>query len=75
MKKTIKKINKWHETKLGLSVFLMVELALAYGFMSWAIYNGNIICWIITIFFFVGFVKNTLKLFGRLIHVGYHKAS
>jgi hypothetical protein len=62
------KLNRWHKTKLGLLLFGLVELALAYGFASLAINNGNLWYYLLTLIFLVGTLQNVFKLIGKLIH-------
>jgi hypothetical protein len=64
----INQLDKWHKTKLGLLVFAVLELAIAYGFFSLSIDRGNFAWYLLTIVFFVGFLQNFIKLFKKLIH-------
>lgn len=65
----IKQLDKWHRTKPGLLVFALVELALAYGFVSLSIDRGNFLWYLLTLIFFIGFLQNFIKLIGRVFHV------
>jgi hypothetical protein len=56
-------VNKWHKTRTGYLVFALVELALAYGFASWAIDSGRIIAYVLSVLFFVGGLRNLFKVF------------
>jgi len=60
----LKKLDKWHKTRLGLLVFAMVELAIAYGFLSLSIDRGNFFWYLLTLVFLVGFLQNFFKLIG-----------
>ena len=66
----IKALHKWHQTKLGLLVFGIVELAVAYGWASLAIDRGNFLCYALALVFFIGALQNFFKLIGKLIHGG-----
>lgn len=70
----LRKLHNWHQAKLGLLVFALVELALAYGFTSLAIDRGNLWDYLLTLIFLVGTLQNIFKLIGKLIHV-FHKPS
>ena len=56
-------INKWHKTKPGHFVFGLAELAIAYGFASWAIDNGSLLLYALTIIFLVGGIRNWARIF------------
>jgi hypothetical protein len=62
----LQKLDKWHQTKLGLLIFALAELAIAYGFASLSIDRGNFWWYLFTLIFFVGFLQNTFKLIGKL---------
>ena len=64
----IKQLDKFHKTKTGYLVFAIVELAIAYGFVSLAIDRGNLWWYLLTLIFFIGFLQNLVKLIGSLIH-------
>lgn len=66
----IKALDKWHQTKLGLLVFALVELAIAYGFASLAIDRGNPLWYLLTLIFLFGALQNLFKLTGKLIYDG-----
>lgn len=54
----IKQFDKWHQTKLGLLAFGLVELAIAYGFASLSIDRGNFLYYLLTLIFLIGFLRN-----------------
>jgi hypothetical protein len=56
-----KRFDKWHQTKLGLLVFAVLELAIAYGFVSLSIDRGNPLWYLLTLIFFVGALQNLFK--------------
>lgn len=60
------RLGSWHKTRLGLLVFGLVELVVAYGFVSWSIDSGNLLDWLFTILFFVGGVHNLVKLVWKV---------
>lgn len=64
----IQKLNKWHKTKLGLLVFGLVELAIAYGFISLSIDRGNFFWYLLALIFLVGALQNLFRLIGQLIN-------
>lgn len=53
---------------MGLFVFAVIELAIAYGFGSLAIDRGSLIWYILAIIFFVGFAQNLVKLIWKFVH-------
>lgn len=64
----MKSLHKWHQTKTGLLIFGLVELAVAYGWVSLAIDRGNFLYYLLALIFLVGALQNLLKLIGKLIH-------
>lgn len=66
----MRSLHKWHQTKLGLLVFGLVELAIAYGFASLAIDRGNFLWYLLALIFLVGALQNLVKLIGKLIDGG-----
>ncbi len=68
----LKKLDAWHKTRRGLLVFAVLELLLAYVFVSLAINKGNLLYYILTLVFLFGFLQNTVKLIGKLTH-GNHR--
>jgi hypothetical protein len=56
-------IDKWHKTKQGHLVFGLVELLLAYTFISLAIDSGALLEYAVTIIFFAGSIQNFVKIF------------
>jgi hypothetical protein len=66
----IKQLDKWHQTKPGLLVFALVELAVTYGFASLAIDRGNLWWYLLTLIFLVGTLQNLFKLIGTFINHG-----
>lgn len=63
----IQKLDLWHKTKVGYLAFAVVELALAYGFISLAIDRGSLWWYVLTLIFLVGGLKNLLKLMQMLL--------
>lgn len=64
----LKQLDAWHKTKSGLLVFAVLELALAYGFISLAIDRGNPCYYLLTLVFLVGGLQNLVKLIGKFVH-------
>jgi hypothetical protein len=64
----IKLLDKWHQTKSGLVVFAVAELAVAYGFLGLAIDRGNPLWYLLTLVFLVGSLQNLFKLIGTYAH-------
>jgi hypothetical protein len=64
----IQKLDKWHKTRLGLLAFALVELLVAYGFMSLSIDRGNFFYYLLTLIFLVGSLQNFVKLIGAFFH-------
>lgn len=64
----MQQLAKWHKTKLGLLVFGVVELAIAYGFGSLAIDRGSLVWYILVITFLVGALQNFAKLIWKFVH-------
>ena len=60
-------LDKFHRTRWGFLAFAVVELLLAYLFVSWAIDSGSIWDYLITLVFFVAFLQNVVKLIGALL--------
>lgn len=60
----LKKLDKWHKTRIGLLVFAIAELAIAYGFFSLSVDRGNFFWYLLTLVFLVGFLQNFFKLIG-----------
>jgi hypothetical protein len=63
----VKKLHNWHQTRLGLLVFALVELAVAYGFASLAIDRGNLWWYLLALVFLVGALQNLFKLTWKII--------
>jgi len=70
----MKSLHKWHQTKLGLFVFCVIELAIAYGFASLAIDSGSLWWYLLTLIFLVGALQNLFKLIGKFFHGGRKKS-
>ena len=66
----MKKLHKWHQSKLGLLVFGLIELGVAYGWVSLAIDRGNFLYYLLALIFLVGALQNFFKLIGKLTNGG-----
>ena len=64
------RVDKFHKTAIGYLVFGLVELGLAYFFALWAIDNGNVWLYVITVAFFVGAVHDLVELTGKVVRYG-----
>ena len=62
------RLARWHQTKLGLSAFAAIELALAYGFASLAIDRGSAWYYLLTLVLLTGAVHNFVTVIWRLLH-------
>lgn len=62
------RFKEWHQTKLGLLVFGLVELAISYGFVSLAIDRGHFLYYLIALIFLIGALQNFFKLIGKMIY-------
>lgn len=62
-------LNKWHQTRPGLLVFGLLELAIAYGFASLSIDRGNFWWYLLTLVFLTGALRNIIKLIGGFFNV------
>ena len=61
------KLDKFHKTRTGYAVFALIELALAYVFISWAIDSGSLLDYLLALVFTVGFLQNLIKLIGTFV--------
>jgi hypothetical protein len=64
----VDKLDAWHKKKLGLLVFTVLELVIAYLFVSLAIDKGNFLYYLLTLAFLFGSLQNFFKLIGKLAH-------
>jgi hypothetical protein len=60
------RIEAFHKTSRGYLIFGVIELALAYLFISWAIDSGSLLDWFLTIILLAGFVQNLVRLVRKL---------
>jgi hypothetical protein len=60
-------LHKWHRTKLGLIVFCLIELAVFYVILCYAIDHGNPLYYLLALIFLVGGLKNLAELLGKLL--------
>ena len=63
----LNKLDKFHKTRLGYGLFALVELALAYLFISWALDAGNWFDYLFALLFTVGFLQNLIHLTTLLL--------
>jgi hypothetical protein len=64
----LKQLDHWHKTRIGLAVFGVIELGLAYGFISLAIDRGNFFWYLLTLIFLIGTLQNLVKLIGTFFN-------
>ena len=64
----IEKLDSFHKTKSGYLLFGLVELLIAYGFISLAIDRGNLWWYLLTLVFLFGSLQNFIKLIGKIAH-------
>lgn len=58
----LNKLDTWHNTKQGLVAFALVEVVLAYVFVSLAIDSGSLLQWVLAIILGIGVVQNIVRL-------------
>ncbi len=63
----LKQLDIWHKTKTGLLVFAVLELGIAYVFVSLAIDRGNFIYYGLALIFLFGSLQNLIKLVARFV--------
>lgn len=63
----MKKLHRWHQTRVGLLVFGLIELGLAYGVAGLAIDRGGPWWYLLALIFLIGGLQNLVKLIGKLI--------
>jgi hypothetical protein len=64
----LNRLGKWHQTKAGYLAVALVELGLAYAFVSLAIDRGNLLYYLLSLIFLIGFLQNLFKLIGAFAH-------
>lgn len=58
----------WHNTKLGLLVFALIELGLVYAFASLAIDRGNLVYYGLIVLCLMGAMQNSALLIRKIRH-------
>ncbi len=61
----LRRLDKFHQTRLGYAVFGLIELAMAYGFINWALTSGGWWLWVIALFLLVGSLQNFVHVIWR----------
>lgn len=56
----LQRIDKWHQTKLGLAVFMLVEGTLGIVFGSLAINGGSLFDYALTLLLIILFVQDAV---------------
>lgn len=64
----IKQLDTWHQTKPGLLVFALVELMIAYGFISLSIDRGNFLWYLLALLFLVGGIQDLFRLARKVFN-------
>lgn len=62
----MQKFDRFHQTKPGLLLFGLVELALGYWAALWAIDSGNLLVYLLTVVLVIGGLHNLIKLALKL---------
>jgi hypothetical protein len=57
----IDRLDSWKHTRAGYGISSIIEAALAYGFVSWAIDSGSLIAYFFTLVFSIGSFNNLFK--------------
>lgn len=65
----MQQLHHWHHTKIGLLIFAVVELGIAYDFASLSIDRGNLWWYLLTLAFLMGSLKNIFALISKVLHV------
>jgi hypothetical protein len=60
-------IDKFHKTRLGSTVFGLVELGLTLLVLNWALDNGSLWLWALAFILLFGFVQNFVQGLGLAI--------
>lgn len=60
-----RKLDHWHQTKPGFLVFGLVELGLAYVFVSLAINSGSLWQWALGFVLVFGALSNLVRIFKK----------
>lgn len=62
----LSRLDKFHRTRTGYTVFGLVELGLSYLFASLAVNSGSLWEWTLTVILLIGFLQNFVKLIRGL---------
>ena len=60
-----RKLDTFHKTRTGYIVFGLVELAMCYGFVDWALDTGNLLWWAAAIILLVVALQDLIRAIGR----------
>jgi len=61
-------LHSWHQTRVGLFVWALLELLISYGMASLAIDRGTLWWYLLTLIFLIGGLRNLFKLIGTFVH-------
>lgn len=67
---TNNKLFAWQESKPGLAVIAVLDLFIAYIFISFAIDSGSLIDYFISFVFLALGITAAIKLFNKVFHRG-----
>jgi len=54
----LQQLDDFHKTRPGYAVFGVIELAMAYGFLNWALDTGALWWWVIAFILLLGALQN-----------------
>lgn len=66
----VESFRAWHDTRVGLAVFGIAELALAFAFVVWATDSGSLLDWFLAVVLFVGGIQNLTRLGMKVVGRG-----
>ncbi len=64
----LQRVDKLHKTATGYLVVGLVGLGLAYLCALWAIDNGNVWLYVVTVVLFIGAVHDMVRLPRKVLH-------
>lgn len=64
----IDKLDRFHKTKPGLFLFVVIELAITYAFASLSIDRGSLWFYLLALLFLIGALRNLFRLLGLLLN-------
>jgi len=58
----LKAIDRFHKSRPGYAVFGLLELAMCYGFVDWALDSGNLLWWAAALILLLGAGENLVHI-------------